>query len=137
MIRSALAVLAGIVVLTVTSFAIEGLTDPLMTRMFPDVASGGSAWTQNLPKLFMLLYSMVCVMAGGYVTAWLAPRSGVRHAAIMGAIQMALTLSAMVEFRDRAPLWWWLAGLVLTVPAAWSGGRIRAKWRRGGFGLRV
>ena len=35
MIRSVLAILAGIVVLTVTSFAIEWVTDPVLAAFFP------------------------------------------------------------------------------------------------------
>ena len=46
---------------------------------------------------------------------------------IMGAIQMALTLLAMIEFHDKAPLWFWIAGIVVTVPAAWCGGILRVK----------
>jgi hypothetical protein len=37
----------------------------------------------------------------------------------MGAIQMALTALAMIEFRDKAPLWFRLAGIAVSVPAAW------------------
>jgi hypothetical protein len=36
MIRSGLAVLAGIVVLTIASFAIEAVANPLVLRVFPD-----------------------------------------------------------------------------------------------------
>ena len=53
--------------------------------------------------------------------------SEVRHAVIMGTIQTALTLMAMIEFHDKAPLWFWIAGIAVTVPAAWCGGIVRAK----------
>ena len=33
---------------------------------------------------------------------------------IMGAIQMALTSLAMIEFHDKAPLWFWIAGIAVT-----------------------
>ncbi|HLG59631.1 MAG TPA: hypothetical protein VI485_30110 [Vicinamibacterales bacterium] len=45
----------------------------------------------------------------------------------MGAIQMAMTIWAMVAIRDAdQPLWFWIAGIVVMVPAAWYGG-----WHRG------
>lgn len=129
-IRSVLAVLAGIAVLSLTSFAIEWVTDPWLIRMFSAGRSDEAAWSRVLPKLFMSAYTMLCVAAGGYVTAWLAGRSGVLHAVIMGAIQVAMIAWAMVEFSDKAPLWSWIAGIVLTVPAAWCGGLIRETWAR-------
>jgi O-antigen/teichoic acid export membrane protein len=114
MTRSALAILAGILVLTVTSFAIEAATNP--------------ATIQNVAaRIFMLAYTMLCVAAGGYVTAWLARGSEVRHAVIMGVIEAVFTVAAMLALPGHAPLWSWIAGIVLVVPAAWFGGWIRAK----------
>jgi peptidoglycan/LPS O-acetylase OafA/YrhL len=114
MTRSALAILAGILVLTVTSFAIEAATNP--------------ATIQNVAaRIFTLAYTMLCVAAGGYTTAWLARRSEVRHAVIMGVIEAVFTVAAMLALPGHAPLWSWIAGIVLVVPAAWFGGWIRAK----------
>jgi hypothetical protein len=126
-IRSVLAVIAGIAVLTVTSFAIEWATDPVLAGVFPDAQSQGTTSHSVVRNLIMFVYSTLCVACGGYVTAWLAPGSEVRHAVIMGALQMALTLMAMMEFRDKAPLWFWIAGIAVTAPAAWCGGIFRLK----------
>jgi hypothetical protein len=128
MLRSALAVLAGIAVLTATSFAIEAAADPLLLRMFPDALPNRAALSHNLQAaLFLFAYSALCVAAGGYVTAWLARRYPVRHAAIMGAVQVALTAWAMFSIREVAPLRNWIVSMLLTVPAAWSGGMLRAR----------
>jgi hypothetical protein len=126
MIRSVLAVLAGIVALTVTSFAIEAVTDPLMRWIFADEPSDRTAINHSVPvRLFMLIYTTLCVAVGGYVTAWVARRSEVRHAVIMGAIQLAMTAGAMIALPGQAPLWFWIAGMALMAPAAWCGGIIR------------
>ena len=128
MIRSVLAVLAGIVVLTIASFAIEEVANPLTLRVFPDALSNGAPLSHTLPaRLFMMAYTMLSVAAGGYVTAWIARRSQVWHAIIMGAIQVALTVWAMFKLPHQAPLWAWITGMVLIVPASWLGGVIRAK----------
>jgi hypothetical protein len=129
MIRSILAVLAGIAALTITSFAIEAVADPLLLRMFPQALPNRSAMSHNLPAtLFQLSYTAVCIAAGGYVTGWLARRREVSHALIMGAIQVALTVWAMISLPGEAPLRNWIMGLVMIVPASWCGG-IAAQWR--------
>src|SRR5580700_7487337 len=132
MIRSVLAVLAGIVTLTLTSFAIEAAANPLLLRLFPKALPNTAALENNLfANLFMYLYTTLCVVAGGYVAAWLARRAPVRHAVIMGAIQFGLTVLAMVSLGLAAPLRNWIVSLVLTVPAAWIGGILRAKGASG------
>ncbi len=104
MIRSTRAVLAGIVTLTALSFGIEAIIG-----------------ADN--KLLMSAYTLLSIVAGGLVTAWLAPRNPIRHAVIMGAIQAFMTFGVMFEMRDSMPLWGWGASIALTVPAAWCGAR--------------
>jgi len=128
MIRGILAILAGIAALTVSSFAIEAVANPLMMRMFPHALPDRAAIAQNLPaSMFLFVYSTLCVAFGGYVTAWLAYRSPIRYAVIMGAVELALTVWAMLSFPQQAPLRNWIAGMVLMVPAAWCGGLLRVR----------
>jgi len=131
MIRSVLALLAGIVVLTVASFAIEAVANPLMMRMFPHALPNEAALSHSVPvRLFMFVYTALCVAAGGYVTAWVARRSPVWHAVAMGVIQVALTVWAMIKLPHQAPLWAWIAGMVMIIPATWCVGVIRARRTR-------
>jgi hypothetical protein len=130
MIRSTLAILAGIVTLTITSFAIEATADPLMMRLFPHALPNRAAISHSLPAtIFLLAYTALCVAAGGYVTSWLARRSPVFHSLLMGAVQFALTVWAMMSLslRNEAPLRNWIGALVFTFPAALCGGLFRAK----------
>lgn len=128
MTRSILAVIAGIVVLTATSFAIEVAVDPILMRLFPHALPNRAAISQNLASaLFLVAYTSACVAAGGYVTAWIARRSPIWHAVTMGVIQEALTVWAMVSLPNVAPLRNWIATLVLTIPVAWCGGLLRAR----------
>jgi hypothetical protein len=95
MIRSLLALLAGIALLTATSFAIEAVANPLLTRTFPELLPNKAAIQHyGFANLFLFAYTALCVTAGGYVTAWAANRRPVRHAVIMGTIQLALTVRA-------------------------------------------
>jgi len=128
MIRGIAAVLAGLIVLTVLSFAIEWAIDPLLLRLFPQALPKASALETNLyAALFMYFYTAVCVAAGGYVTAWVARRRPVGHAVAMGVVELGLTVGAMKAVVAHAPLRNWIIGMVMVVPAAWCGGFFRAK----------
>jgi hypothetical protein len=131
-IRSILAVLAGIVVLTIVSFAIEAVAGPLLMRLFPTALPDAAALSANFPaRLFMLAYTLFSIGVAGYFTAWIAGRAKILHAAIMGAVEVALTAYVMIAapFPEvhPAPRWWWIAGLILMIPAAIIGGLIRAR----------
>ena len=131
MIRSVLAVLAGVAVLTATSFAVEALANPLMMRMFPVSLPNRAAISYNLSaSLFLFAYTALCIAGGGYVTAWLVNRSPVRHAVVLGIVQTALTVLAMVSLPEGGPLRNWTATILLTVPAAWCGGLLRISRER-------
>ena len=132
MIRSILAVVAGLVVLTIVSFAIEAAADPLLMRLFPGALPDAAALAGNLPaRLFMVAYTTLAIGVGGYVTAWIVRRSRLTHAAVMGAIEVAFTLYVMVAapFHEAhpAPRWVWITGLIFMIPAACFGAAIQAK----------
>ena len=105
MIRSILAVVAGILVLSAISFGIEA------------AVGGGNKW-------LMSAYTLLSIAAGGYVTALIATRSPVRHAVVMGAVETAFTIPVMFVMSDHLPLWGWIASIALITPAAWSGGAL-------------
>lgn len=135
MIRSILSVVAGLVALTIVSFAIEAAADPLLMHLFPEALPDAAALAGSLPaRLFMVAYTTFAIGVGGYVTAWIARRSQLTLAAIMGAIEVAFTLYVMIAapFAEvhAAPRWSWIAGIVLMIPAACLGAAIRAKHAR-------
>lgn len=130
-LRSALAVLAGIATLTALSFAIEAIADPLLMRLFPAALPDQASLERSLGvRMLMSAYGAVCVAAGGYVTAWVARRAPGLHALAMGLTQCALTLYAMHVFAGRAPPSMWIASAVIAAPAAWAGGLVRARGAR-------
>ena len=135
MFRSALAVLAGLVALTVISFAIEAAADPLLMHLFPRALPDSAALAaSSAARLFMLAYTTFSIAVGGYVTAWIARRAQLTHAAIMGAIEVAFTVYVMIAapFAEahRAPRWGWVTGMILMIPAACLGAAIRARRAR-------
>lgn len=132
MIRSILAVLAGLVTLTIVSFAIEAAVNPLLMHLFPNAFPDAAALAGSVPaRLVMLAYTMFSIAAGGYVTAWIARRALITHAVIMGVIEAAFTLYVMVAApfveATKAPRWSWIATMILIIPAACLGAAIRAR----------
>lgn len=120
MARSILAILAGLAVIIVTSFGIEAAANLLLMRVFPESFPNEAAMSHSVPVwLFTFAYTLLCVVAGGYVTAW--------HALILGVIQSALTIPAMLAFADKAHLWGWILSMIVVIPAAWCGGLIFEK----------
>jgi hypothetical protein len=124
MVRSVLSVLAGIAVLTVVSFAIEAALNPLLLRAFPEALPGPAALSSNLwVKALTFAYGLTCVAAGGYVTARVARRRPVQHAAAMGILQAGLTIMAMLSPEgNHASRSQWIVTAILSIPASLVGG---------------
>lgn len=132
MIRSVLAVLAGLVVLTLVSFAIEAAANPLLMHLFSTALPDAAALSASVPaRLFMLAYTMFAIAAAGYVTAWIAGRAQVAHAAVMGVIEEVFTVYVMIAapFPEvhNAPRWSWVVTVLLIILAACFGGVLRAR----------
>jgi hypothetical protein len=123
MIRSVLAILAGVATLTAILFGIEAVTDPLLMRLFPVALPTQSALSHSLPvRLFELAYGAPSIAAGGYVTAWIGRRAPILHAAVLGGVQSLLTVLAMVASWNHAPAIIWILTLAMTLPACLLGG---------------
>lgn len=137
MVRSVLAVLSGIVVLTAASFGIEAALDPLLLRLFPQALPSPAALSTNeWVRIITFIYGFACVAAGGYVAARVAPQLPMRHAAAMGLIQAGLTIVAMLspESNHASPLQW-IVITILSVPAALAGGILYMRRKKPDEGL--
>jgi hypothetical protein len=120
LLRGALAVLAGIGVFSLALLA--------MNSAGSAVLGSEPEWINrsNSTRVVWLLWNVVSMIAGGYVAAWIAPRARVAHAVIVGTIQTGFTLAAFLTLKGDTPAWLWVSGMVLTVPAAWLGGRLKS-----------
>ena len=95
MLRSALAILAGLIVILVASFGIEAAVTPLLLKMFPVALPNEAAMSGNLAVwLFTFAYTLLCVVAAGYVTARLAKHHAVRHAHAMHSFHKGMSHKA-------------------------------------------
>ena len=121
-LKSIGAVFAGIVGVVGLSLG----TDIVMhaTGVFPP-------WFEPMATpLWMLAtaYRIVYGIAGGYISARLAPDRPMRHAVILGVISLVLSIAGAAGTLNKGPEFgpkWYPLGLVVTaLPCAWLGGKL-------------
>ncbi len=135
--RSIGAVVAGIVV----AVGLSILTDTLLRAagIFPALG----VRMDNSLLLLATSYRTAYSVLGAYVTARLAPRRPMFHALIGACIGMVLsTIGAIATWNagpQYGPHWYAIALVVLALPTAWAGGRVReaqiAKAKRGAVAI--
>ncbi len=121
-LKSIAAVLAGILLVVILSLG----TDILMhaTGIFPP-------WFQPMSTALWLLataYRIVYGIAGGYITARLAPDRPMRHAVILGLIGLVMSIAGAAGTLNKGPefgpTWYPLSLVVTALPCAWLGGKL-------------
>ena len=128
MIRSVLAVVAGIFVAVIVVVVVEAIGH----AVYPppsDIKLGDSEALQAIiAKLpvgaiaFVLVAWGLGSLAGGFIAATIAGRAQATHALIVGGIQMAFGILTMVIIPH--PLWFVIASFAIVVPSAWLGARL-------------
>jgi len=80
----------------------------------------------NRLSLLALSYRIVIGVAGGWLTAWLAPVSPMQHALILGYVGVVLGLLGVVATWNLGlgPRWYPISLAVLAVPQCWLGGKL-------------
>jgi hypothetical protein len=117
------AVLAGIVVGVVLTLGTDAVLHA--TGVFPPQG-------QRMADPLLLLatfYRTVYGVASAYITAHLAPDRPVGHALAGGVVGLiATTVGAVVTWNrgpEFGPHWYPVALMVLALPTAWAGGKLR------------
>jgi hypothetical protein len=130
-LRTVVAIIAGIVVLAALSFGIEAVADPLMMHLFPVTLPNAAALAHSFPAhLVMFTYTFLSIVAGGYVAAWIAREHPVRDAVLMGVVEALFTAWIMTMSFHQAPMYSWIVGIVVCIPGAWLGGILRVRTAR-------
>jgi hypothetical protein len=123
--RSIGAVLTGILAAIVVTLA----TDIVLhtTGVFPPW--GDSMVGHDGALQLATAYRTVYGVAGSYLTARLAPDRPMQHALVGGVIGLALSIVGAAVTWNRGPAfgphWYPLALIVLALPTAWAGGKLR------------
>jgi hypothetical protein len=122
-LRSIAAIFAGALAAIVLSLG----TDVALSAVgvFPALGEPMSDGMLLLATVYRTAYGI----AGGYLTARLAPDRPMRHALILGTLGLAVSAAGAVATWNKEPAlgheWYPLALVVLALPPAWLGGRLR------------
>ena len=123
MLRSIGAIVAGFLFIGALSFG----TDLVMKDVFASSFDANGATRDLSMLLLMSAYVAVFAIAGCYLTARLAPNRPMRHALILGALGLAFNIMGSAAMWDTAPPAYHIVNLLLVMPYAWLGGRLRER----------
>lgn len=118
------AILAGIVTIVVLSNGTDTILETL--GVYPPIKEqlehGFDTWWMTM---LALTYRIAYTVAGGYVTAVLAPNQPMRHATVLGIVGIALSILGAIVAWGITPAWFSIFLVLLALPSAWLGGRLR------------
>ncbi len=122
-LRSIGAVVAGVLVAIVLSIG----TDLVMHAIgvLPAIGQPAGSGPLFLAAVYRTIYSIL----GSYIAARLAPYRPMLHAMVLGVIGFIVSAIGMVVTWNKTavfgPHWYPIALVVLALPTAWVGGRLR------------
>jgi hypothetical protein len=118
-LRSVAAVFLGFISVAVFSLA----TDQLLHVLDVYPPWGEPMWDPGL-NVLALSYRIVYTVLGGYITARLAPRSPMRHVAVLGTIGFITGSAGAIAAMNLhlGPNWYPIALAVTGFPCVWLGG---------------
>lgn len=122
LLRSMAAVALGFLVLGGLAIATDAALR--LAGLFPDAAA------MSTPLLALAVsYRMLFTVAGGFVTAHLAPAKPLVHAVVLGFVSSVIVLVGSAAVARQAPgstpVWYPMAILAATMPCAGLGGLLR------------
>jgi hypothetical protein len=129
--KSVWAVLAGVLGIIIASTAVDGVLH--LAGVYPPMP-GKDDPTPPIPlthglALLASSYRLLIGVAGGYLTAKLAPDRPLWHAMILGYVGVALGLVGVVATWNLGlgPRWYPISLAVLAIPQCWLGGWLRER----------
>ena len=125
--RSLPAVVAGCAVWAVAKTATFTALAAWIPQALPP--PGENVFPGTVSLLAMLGSDVLFMIVAGYVTAAVARRAHVGHAAALGAALVVLRLALMMVGWRGEPLWYQITLVAIAVPAAVTGGSLRSQRR--------
>jgi len=123
--RSVWAVLAGFIVIVITSSAMDAVMH--VTGIFPPVGQAMSDALFAWATVYRIIFSII----GCYVTARLAPNRPLSHALWLGYLGVVVSAVATVVTWNKGPAfgphWYPIALVLVAIPCAWIGSKIYEK----------
>ena len=114
--RSAVAVLSGVLILSVAS-----------VLFFQITGRPPETWPGARFATFAIAYGAVCAAVAGYVAARMAPRAPLAHATGFAALLLLIASGSFLIQAPGASMWSLVATIFVSVPAAIAGGFLMRK----------
>lgn len=120
--KSIWAVFAGFLVVVILSVGTDAILES--AGIFPPPEQGlFVTWMLILAFVYRSIYTI----AGGYVTAKLAPSNPKKHVTILGIIGTIAGLIGVIVGWNLSSHWYPIALAVTAYPLVWWGGKLRTK----------
>lgn len=130
-VRSILAVVVGFVLASVVMLVVESLNGKVFYPEMGKLAAGMTDREQvralvagaPLGALLVVIFGWALgSFTGGLAATWIGKQPPYRHALVLGVL---LTLAGVANnLMIPPPLWFWIVGLVVFIPAACAGARL-------------
>ena len=121
MLRSAIAIVVGFVYIGALSFG----ADALLRSVAPDAFGADGRMHGTGMHLLVIGYVALFAISGCYLAARIAPSHPMRHALFLGLLGMIVNIMGTIAMWDTAPAWFHVVSLLLVLPYAYVGGRLR------------
>ena len=121
MLRSAIAIMLGFVYIGTLSFG----ADALLRAVLPDAFGAGGAVDGTAILLLITAYVGLFAISGCYLAARIARVHPMRHALFLGLLGLIVNAMGTITLWDTAPAWYHAISLLLVMPYAYAGGRLR------------
>jgi hypothetical protein len=129
-LKSILAVLAGIIFIVVTHMLTDFILESLgIFPPPPNRAAPGQRFDVPWMVATALTYRIIFQIAGGYLTAFLAPSRPVFHSVILGLIGLVMSIAAAIATipLDWGPAWYPIGLAISSLPSVWFGGWLASR----------
>lgn len=121
-LKSIGAILAGMIVGTILSVVTDTILETTgIMKITP--FDENPVWLIALVTIYKTVFNSV----GTFITAKLAPSKPMKHAIILGVIGVIATTVGTIVMWHIPPHWFPISLIVLTMPAAWLGGKFAIK----------
>lgn len=119
-LRSIGAIVTGMITIIILSIVTDKLLESF--GLFPAVEN-----ETFIPWMLVvaLVYRCIYAVAGGYVTARLAPGQPIKHAIILGIIGIVLSMIGTIVGWNQSAHWYPIALVITSLPCTWLGGRLK------------
>lgn len=121
MLRSITAIVVGFIFIGALSIG----ADFALRSAVPGVFSPTGRVDNTGVLLLMMGYVFVFAVTGCYLAARLAPQKPLKHALVLGMLGLIFNVVGTIAMWETAPAWFHIIMLILVMPAAWLGGKLR------------